>query len=252
MTNLDLIDGIYYKREDQNPSGSIKDRWLSQKIKPDLEYVISSSGNAAISAQYYSKKVTVFISPKTSLEKQKLLNNVHFSDKPISQAFKYAKNNHLFLLRQSSDPQAIKAYFEVGTEIKQQLPQITSIFIPVGSGTTLLGISKSLPLNVKLFAVQPAASCPIASFFDDDFQPEKETLTDSLGVKYLPLKKQVINAINDHQGSGIVIQNAELKHHYNLTNFCPETALCLAGLFKARKNFQVGEYPVILVTGVRR
>ncbi|MCX6726271.1 MAG: pyridoxal-phosphate dependent enzyme, partial [Candidatus Shapirobacteria bacterium] len=79
MTPLENIDGIYFKREDFNPSGSVKDRWLSLKIAPNQSYVISSSGNAAISAQHFSPNVTVFVSPKTNPHKLKLIKNYHLT-----------------------------------------------------------------------------------------------------------------------------------------------------------------------------
>jgi len=246
MTPLENFNGIYFKREDLNPSGSVKDRWLSQKIVSGQQYVISSSGNAAISAQYFNPNVTVFVSPKTNPSKLKLIKNYHLTSQPQSDAFKYAKTNNLELLRQSTDPVALEGYGHIAEELLIQLPQITSIFIPVGSGTTLLGLAHKLPSSVKVFAVQPASHCPIASFFDKNFISETETITDALSVKLLPLKNKILKTIK----YGIVVQNSAVIKYVD--KFSPETALCLAGLEKAKNLFEVGDYPVILVTGVKR
>jgi hypothetical protein len=37
-----------------------------------------------------------------------------------------------------------------------------------------------------------------------------------------------------------------------MPQFCPETALCLAGLKKAKTIQDIGAFPVILVTGTKR
>ena len=84
MTPLTKIDHLYFKREDQNITGSAKDRVIPQIIKfiaknNFKEAVISSTGNAAISAQYFCDKfnipLKIFVSSKTNPNKLKLLKN---------------------------------------------------------------------------------------------------------------------------------------------------------------------------------
>ena len=268
MTSIVKFESVFLKREDQNPTGSAKDRAIMLQVENlvKLQYpsaVISSSGNAAISAVYYCRlkniPLSIFVSPAINLQKLALLpqKNLIKTGQPISSAFMYAKSNQSYLLRQSTDPVALIGYQQIGKEIIKQLPKITSIFIPVGSGATLLGISQTLPSRVKIFAVQPANHCPIASFFDSDFTPESDSITDSLSAKSLPLKKQVISAVKLSGGSGLVVQNTAvikfdryLKDHGLVTS--PEGALALAGWEKAKKFIPVGDYPVILLTGTQR
>lgn len=270
-TPLIKLENFYLKREDLNQTGSAKDRAISLQIdhlkKNGFDQaVISSTGNAAISASYYcqSKKIrlTVFLSPKINPKKLSLIkknnNQIIFSNKPISDAIKYGKQNNSYLLRQSTDPIALTGYQKIGKEIIDQLPQITSIFIPVGSGTTLLGIYQAIPKTVKIFAVQPASHCPIASLFDKNFIKENNNITDAISVKYLPLKTEIINSIKNSQGSALVVQNKEildcqkfLKSHNIKTSL--EGALALSGFKKAVKNnFDIGSYPVIVLTGCLR
>jgi threonine synthase len=271
VTPLTKLDNLYFKREDLNQTGSAKDRSLSLQVKNliDKGYtkaVISSTGNAAISALFYCQQnnidLTIFVSPKINPKKLELIKkstqNIFTSLKPISDAIKFSKKENAYLLRQSTDPVALIGYQEIGKEIISQLPQITSIFIPVGSGTTLLGISQSLNPNVKIFAIQPASNCPISKLFDSNFIPENNSITDAISVQFLPLKNQIIKAIKDSSGTGLVIQNQEiidadqkLASQNILTS--PEGAMCLAGYFKAIKNnLEVVEYPVILLTGAKR
>ena len=77
MTPLQNINSIYFKREDLNPTGSAKDRALQQQLKKLLRLgyknaVISSTGNAAISAAHFCHQeginLTVFVSPKIDLK----------------------------------------------------------------------------------------------------------------------------------------------------------------------------------------
>lgn len=254
MTPLEKFNDVYLKREDKNLTGSAKDRAISIQVENLVKSgyksaVISSTGNAAISAQYYCDQkdipLTVFVSPKTNPNKLKLLKKYQLSDKPISSAFKFAKSENAYFLRQSTDPVALEGYSKIGEELVAQIPEITSIFIPVGSGTTLVGISQSLPKSVKIFAVQPASCCPIASLFDNTFIPETETTTDALGAKLLPLKKNILSVVT----SGIVVQNDEVGDSINTS---PEGNLAYAGYQKAKKLFEVGDYPVILLTGTKR
>ena len=254
MTPLEHFDNIYLKREDQNPTGSAKDRALPAQIKNLLtsgyhSAVISSSGNAAISAQYFCQQsninLTIFVSPSTIPAKLQLLKNYHISSQPISDAFKFAKQNHSYFLRQSTDPSAIVGYSEIGKEIILQCPQVTSLFVPVGSGTTLYGVSTTLPRSVKIFAVQPASHCPIASHFDKNYVTESNTITDALSVKLLPLKQKIISACF----SGVVVQNSNVK---DLINTSPEGNLAYAGYLKVKESQPVGSFPVILLTGSKR
>ncbi len=269
ITPLLKINNIYLKREDQNPTGSAKDRALSVQIrkleeKGIKDAVISSTGNAAISAQYYCKqakiKLTIFVSPQINKEKCRLLSGstLIFDPNPIKAAFQFAKKNNLPYLRQSTDPNAILGYQQIGRELLDQLPTLSSIFIPTASGSTLLGISQTLPSTVKIFAIQPANYHPIASYFDQNFTTEPDSITDALSVKLLPLKHQVIAAINHSHGSALIVQNQDiitaqefLQNHQIITS--NEGALALAGYNKANLlQYDIGNSPVILLTGAKR
>lgn len=265
MTPLIKIDNLYFKREDLNPTGSAKDRALPFQIENLIKNsfnsaVISSTGNAAISASFYCEQanipLTIFVSPKINPHKLALIKgHIIKSLQPISDAIKFSKANHSYLLRQSTDPSSQIGYGQIAKELLNQLPEITSIFIPVGSGTTLLGISKILPQNIKIYAVQPASNPTICREFSPNYAPENETITDALSVKFLPLKKEIIKSLKNHDGGGIIVTNEEAINSLNFVkqfNTSPESALTLAGFYQAQKNYKIGDYPVILLTGARR
>ncbi len=256
MTPLEKFGEVYLKREDKNLTGSAKDRAIELQVEQLIKLgftkaVISSSGNAAISAGYFCQKnhvsLTAYLPIKIPNSKLALINaqSIIVNATPISSAFRLSKSGYYFL-RQSTDPIARVGYQQIATEILQQYPQVSSIFIPVGSGATLLGISEKLPKTVKIFAVQPASHCPIAGYFDHEFIPETTTATDALSVKMLPLKQSVVSACY----SGIVVQNADVLTQNIDTS--AEGNLAYAGYLKAKKIHPVGDYPIILLTGTKR
>lgn len=273
MANTPLIksDSAYFKREDLNETGSAKDRAIifqieNLKKQGFSQAVISSTGNAAISAAHFCHlnkiNLTIFVSPKISQNKFNLLQKsgcqIFISDQPISEAIKFSKKNHFYLLRQSTDPTALLGYQQIGQELTNELPQITSVFIPVGSGTTLLGISQKLSPSIKIFAVQPASNCPLSKSFDSNYQIETDNIIDAISVKYLPLKSQIITAIKTSKGSGLVVQNSDilaaqkiLESQQIFTSL--EGAMAFAGFKKAQsQNLDIGNYPVIILTGCQR
>jgi len=274
MTPILKIDNFYLKREDKNPTGSAKDRAIIAQVKTALlnkytSATISSTGNAAISASFYCQKenipLHVFVSPDIDANKLAILNTnrnntVYIDPRPISSSFKQSKESGSYLLRQSTDPVALKAYSQIGSEIKKQLPQITSIFIPTGSGATLIGLSQTLPKTCKIIACQSAANPTIAKFFDKNYRPEKENPCDALTVKTLPLKDQIIDTIKKSKGTALALQKQQIQDADNLlkkskvNQLSLESSLALAGLFKAQSldpNL-VGDCPLILCTGIKR
>lgn len=273
MTNTPLVklDNCYLKREDQNLTGSAKDRALPYQIENLKKQhftsaVISSTGNAAISAAYFCQKnqieLTIFLSTKIKPEKLSLLKRysaeIILTQKPISQAIKFAKKNHSYLLRQSTDPSALIGYQQIAIELINQLPQITSIFIPIGSGTTLLGISSKLPPSIKIFGAQSAANCSVSKKFDQQYQPETRLITDALSAKFLPQKQKIVQTINESNGFSFTIQNKEIiSTHQFLQSKNISTSLEGALAFSAyqksiKNNFDIGQFPVILLTGAQR
>ena len=273
MANTPLIKiaNVYLKREDLSETGSAKDRAMIFQIENLKKQgfktaVISSTGNAAISATHFCHlnkiNLTVFVSPKIDKNKFDLLKKnggqIFISNQPISESIKFSKKNNSYLLRQSTDPSALIGYQEIGKELMNELPKITSLFIPVGSGTTLLGISQALTSSVKIYAVQPASNCPLSKFFDSGYQPETDNITDALSAKYLPLKSQIISTIKNSGGTGLVIQNNEILEAQKILDSngiktSLEGALAFAGYKKAIKNnLNIGSYPVVILTGCQR
>ena len=268
-TPLVKKNGIWFKCEYKNPSGSVKDRSICYqfaKLKEEKfdKAVISSSGNAAISASYYAKlheiPLNVFVSEHINrLKLSEIRENAKVikSEKPVSRAVREALDSKTKNLRQSTDPYGSVGYRTISLEINEILPGVDAVFIPVSSGAILKGVFQGfagLARNVALHAVQSTKIHKIAEVFDHDFIHEENSFADSIVAKYLPLKDEVQKIIKSTRGSAWVISNQEIilnkKYLDGLgLESSYEGGLVLAALHKAEKKGFKYKKPVCLLTG---
>ena len=112
-TSLIKLEGVYYKLEYNNPTGSVKDRAVVSQIGnikrlAFKKAVISSSGNAAISATYFCRsaniELDIFVSPSILKSKLEILKNegphIHFTNRPIKEAHEFSEKTGAYNLRQ--------------------------------------------------------------------------------------------------------------------------------------------------------
>lgn len=278
------IEGIIFKREDLNPSGSVKDRGISYQLnwakKEGIKnFVISSSGNAAISACWFCQRldlnIFIFVSPKINPKKLDIIQSYPFqifvSKRPVSDSIKFAQKNNYYHLRSSTDPRGTIGYRRIAKEIlgnygnrrnqgnQGDRGRIGSIFLPVSSGTSLVGVAegfKEADFLPQIHMVQTTAVNTIAKNFDQEFAPTKTTLAVALVAKYTSRKKQVIGLIRESKGWGWVILDREilkadrwLQDKGIVTSF--EGAAALAGVWKARQKGWELRRTVCLLTGKR-
>lgn len=245
------LDCLFLKREDANPTGSHKDRSLALQISAHLqdgakEFVISSSGNAAISAAKLLSATTarlhIFISnniPESKLWRledvlgeHNLFSNykdlvddsvvtvenisIHISSRAKSDAFKFAKENDYVFLRGSTDPYAVEGFKTIAFELAKQAPEADAIFIPCSSGTSTQGIYEgyqqlfkegSISKIPQIHVVQSTKVHPIAKEFDKDFTMTEDSLVEAIVDRVAHRKPQAILAINETEGFGWVVSD---------------------------------------------
>ncbi|MFY9457309.1 MAG: PLP-dependent lyase/thiolase, partial [Candidatus Spechtbacterales bacterium] len=236
-----LISGstVWAKMENQNPTGTHKDRsmerWILNFAKASArELAISSSGNSAISAAKYCRenniKLNVFLSPSVDREKIERLRPytniiLHLTKTPNKDAFRFCKKNNVPNLRASKDDMALEGYRDIARELTEQLPQIDNIFIPISSGATLEGMYQGYCMTTtpspffvrrgvdvpRFYAVQTTNVHPIASYFDKDFTEEKTSRATAIVDRVAHRRNRVIRIIKETRGGGFVISNAELE-----------------------------------------
>lgn len=265
------LEEIVFKREDENPTGSVKDRGMAFQVswvwqKGIKAVAISSSGNSAISAAAYCQlagiRLYAFVSPKINKEKLEKIESfnvkVFLTPRPVSDAVKFAKEENVFLLRSSISEEALEGYQSLAFELHKNLGRIDDLFLPVSSGTTLAGIAKgyqNLGYLPRFQVVQTTAVHPIADVFDKDYKASLTSLADALVARVTQRKEAVIGLIKESQGCGWVVNDEEIQkacfwlESHNLSTSA-EGAASLAAIWKAKKKGVVlGSKIVCLLTG---
>ncbi len=261
---------VVLKREDQNPTGSLKDRgmaYLISKARSEgfTNFVLSSSGNAAISAANYcclaGVKLKIFVSPRINTKKlevlKKIVENVSINERPLTMASRFTKENNVYNLRPSLNKFGSEGYQTISFELTEDNQEVSDIFIPVSSGVNLLGIYqgfKKTRMLPRLHLCQSSVVCPLAGLFDRDYPPEEVSLATALVAKHSPLKEQVLKAIEESGGTGWVIGNEQIKQADKILRehkieTSAEGALALAAVEKARKKGWQIKKGVCLLTG---
>lgn len=268
-THLRKVEGVYFKCEFENPTGSVKDRSLSYQISKvqKLRFkqaVISSSGNAGISASYFCQKanidLTVFVSYHIHPGKLTILKKTNATiiqtAKPISEANSFSKKNNAYNLRQSLDPYAVIGYKNISYELQKELSHPDAIFIPVSSGTMFMGIAHGFNKHEipSLHAVQTEAVHPIASSFDPDYSEAETSIADGIVAKVTSREGEIIRMIHKTSGSAWIVSDRNIKKawdyliaHHIETSY--EGAAALAALWKAKGNGYLYSKPVCILSG---
>ncbi len=273
---------LWFKREDLHPYGSHKGRSIPQMIKEyaklgSTQFVISSSGNAALAAIIAVQKhnqnnpthvnLTVYVGQHIDAEKLTRLKKeitdtsitIEQVENPKQMAFQKDKSAEAKNLRQSTDDLALRGYAELADDLSK-IPNLEAVFIPTSSGTTAQALGEAfqkMNLPIQIHIVQTTTTHPIAEAFDTTFTHSDETsLAGAIVDKIAHRKDKVVEAIKNTHGSGWVITNTEIENAMNLvkenTDFTlsSNSALSLAGLLKAQKNDWKWTGPVAcLITG---
>jgi len=250
------------------------------KRESKTSFVISSSGNAALSAIKYVHlhnknntetplHLTVFVGQKISPKKLSVLNTEREEDthititqteRPKKSALQMHKAGTALNLRQSTDDLALEGYFELAKELAR-IPNLSAIFIPTSSGTTAqalgLEFEKLEGPKPQIHIVQTEHCHPMAEHFDTEFTHTETSLAGAIVDNVAHRKEQVIDAIKKSNGSGWIVSDEEIKNAITLIEetceilISPNSALSIAGLVKALHKGLKFDGPVAcLITGM--
>ena len=274
---IGLNTGLYLKREDLHPHGSHKGRSIPVMIAKyaksgALNFCISSSGNAAISAaitinEYNDKhkstplSLIIFVGKKINSQKltviKKLLNkNVSLQKvvNPKQTAFQMEKSGLIKNLRQSTDDTALLGYADLAKELAK-IKNLSAVFIPTSSGSTAQALYiefRKLKLSPQIHIVQTEACHPIAAALGLAMT-EKTSIAGAIVDKVAHRKEKVVSALKVSKGNAWVCGNKEIKSAMALTKktekiiISPNSALAVAGLAQAIKNKWVFSGPVVCI-----
>lgn len=174
-----LDSNIYLKREDAQIVHSFKLRGAYLKIahltaaEQKQGIIAASAGNHAQGVALAAQRLglpALIVMPQTApqikidavrnLGAQIELHGESFSDAAIYCHMRAKQTGRAFI-HPFDDPVVIAGQGTVGTEILEQLPSVTHIFVPVGGGGLLAGIAqtvKSVKPSVKIIGVEPSGS----------------------------------------------------------------------------------------------
>ena len=277
---IGLKTPLYLKREDLHPYGSHKGRSIPLMIKNYArqgvsDFVISSSGNAALAtAKYVAKhpklKLTIFVGKNIDVKKELRImnyesrNNIKIKKvlNPKQSAFLLDKTGKAKNLRQSTDNTALIGYVELARELAE-IKNLSAVFVPTSSGTTAQGLYegfKKLKLNPQIHIVQTDACHPMVKNSSNKITPYSLLLTPSIASaivdKVAHRKLKILELLKNSHGEGWVVTNQEIKKAMEeieqSTNIkvSPNSALSLVGLKQAIASKSKFSGPVVcLFTG---
>ncbi|PCI30401.1 hypothetical protein COB55_00330 [Candidatus Wolfebacteria bacterium] len=251
------ISSLYFKREDMHPYGSHKGRSIPHMIDHYIgqgkrDFVIASSGNAALAAGLYLQgqedtdyTLTIFIGENIDSEKEALLResltdkriSIEKTSRPQQKAFRLSDIKKLPNLRQSQDDVAIEGYGSLAEELTE-LKNLSAIFIPTSSGTTAEALATFLP-NIEIHIVQTSSVNPIAQFFDITSAHSESSIASAIVDRVAHRKDSLVSKIQESNGSGWIIQDKEILEAQKLTlehtgiEISTNSALSIAGLQRA-------------------
>ncbi|MDF1497886.1 MAG: pyridoxal-phosphate dependent enzyme [Patescibacteria group bacterium] len=274
---LKNINYLYFKREDENLTGSLKERSLAYQVSlakqnGKKELVISTSGNAGIAAAAYCQesgiKLYVFISIETEKAKiaqmQKYNPIIIKSKKAIRLANYLSAKYKIENLRPSINDSSIEGFKSIAFEIFEKLEEVDALFTYVTSGSSFVGIARAykylkdageIKKIPKLFAVQSGEIFSVAEEFGKIDKKENSS-AGKLGVKNTKRKNEIIEFIKLSKGSGIYINDKEIKEARKLLEknniyTSPEGCASFAAIIKEEKKNNFDKV-VCILSGKKR
>ena len=193
---------VFLKRENRQTTGSFKLRGASNRLATLTDEqrasgcVAASSGNhgaaTACAMQRLGIDGVIFVPEQTSTAKVDAIKdyggNVQFFGTDgldtEQHARNYAAENSMFYLSPYNDPEVVAGQGTCGIEIRDQLPDVESVFIAVGGGGLTAGVASVLKANnpdVVVYGCQPEASAVMAKSIEAGRildLPSKPTLSD--------------------------------------------------------------------------
>lgn len=275
---------IWLKREDLHPYGSHKGRSIPVMIKEYFklhqvrDFVLSSSGNAAIAAATTVKKhnqnnpqsqikLQIFVGMQIDVNKLKKLHEIIDGEKsiviqqvdnPKQTAFQIDKAGTAKFLRQSTDDLALKGYAELAGEL-DKIPNLQAIFLPTSSGTTAQALGEAfatLTQKPQIHIAQTESCHPIAEVFTEANTSEETSIANAIVDNIAFRKEKVIEEIKKSNGSGWILTNKEIQAAKELVkqktgiDISFNSALSVAGLTQAlKRDWKFVGAVVCIITG---
>jgi threonine dehydratase len=208
VTSLEqkLGNTIWLKREDQQPVYSFKLRGAYNKLKQlpkGSKVVTASAGNhaqgVALSASHLGHHARIVMPVTTPEIKVNAVRNLggeviihgHHFDAANAYALTIAEQEGAVFVPPFDDKEVIIGQGTIARELMQQLPMLDAVFIPVGGGGLIAGMSlylKSLRPDIQVIGVEPEDSACLKVAMEAGKPVELETVgsfADGVAVKII-------------------------------------------------------------------
>lgn len=269
LVYIDTFNGsqVYGKLECVNPTGSIKDRpafnmllraYESGAIKKGDWVVEPTSGNTGIALAYIGReigfKVVLTMPSNMSKERIDMLKKygaeIVLTDPrlgmsgAIKEAKKIVKERGAYMPCQFDNPYNKEIHkLTTAPEIFHDLPTVTDIISPLGSGGTAMGLKEFFAensLNINVYAVEPSESRVLIGGESHSHKIQ------GIGANFVPslVKVEMLDGILAVSDEEAYVNTKELKEVYHL-NCGISSGAALAGVKKLSLS-KKGTFVIIL------
>ena len=268
---------VFLKRENRQLTGSFKFRGASNRLatltdeQRKLGCVAASSGNhgaaVACAMQQLQTGGVIFVPEQTSTAKVEAIQSYggdvqFFGTDGLDteqHARQYAEQNGMYYLSPYNDREVIAGQGTCGIEIRDQLPDVDTVFIAVGGGGLIAGVASVLKANnpdLKVFGCQPAASDVMAKSVEAGTildLPSEPTLSDGTagGIEAGAITFELCSALIDEFVTVSEAEIAAAMRAYMAAENEPiegAAGVALAGLLQ-RKDVVAGRKVAVIICG---
>ncbi|MEN3000110.1 MAG: pyridoxal-phosphate dependent enzyme [Acidilobaceae archaeon] len=262
---------VAFKLEHLNPSGSFKDRGVSYSLQVarQLGYrcaVIDSSGNAAISAALYSRRLglePVVVVPqgahrgKLSLISSLGARLVTVESRERAQEVAVSFSRECFYISHPTSPLFLEGMKSLGEELSEISGRL-AVTAPVSSGSLLLGLYRGLRsrgVKARLIAAQAAEKASLVPYVGKVYSTggESSRLADALVIGRPPRLAELARAVAESDGAVVKVGDKAIRESLGELldmGFLVEPSSAVAwSAYKALKGELRGEQVVIVLTG---
>ncbi|HET7371967.1 MAG TPA: threonine ammonia-lyase [Gemmatimonadaceae bacterium] len=268
---------LHLKLESMQRTGSFKDRGALNRLLELTDaqrasgVVTASAGNHAQAVAYHGSRlgipVHVVMPEHTPLIKvsntKRFGADVRFHGATLSDAMVEAKRmeaeDGLVLVHAFDDPRVIAGQGTIGLELLEQIPELTTVLVPIGGGGMISGIALALKERrpaIRLYGVEAAAAASALASRQAGHVVRIETsdtIADGIAVKRVgdltfPIIERYVDDI-------VAVSEEEIAHAVHLLLENEKVlaegagAVPLAALLSGRLSVQPSDVTVMVLSG---
>jgi threonine dehydratase len=265
------------KLECFQPVRSFKIRGASNKIlsipekdRKERGVITASSGNHGLAVAYVSNllrmKATIVLPESVIMDKLEWIQSLgartvlfgRQQDERAAKAVEIMEKEGQIFVQPFNDAEIVAGQGTCGLEIFEDIPDVESIFVPIGGGGLISGIALSAKLSTskaKVIGVQPEGSPSMYESWEKGEVTtikESKTIADGLSVRkpgditYSIVKRHVDDIVLVNDSQILAAARQLLRKEHILAE--PSGAASLAGFLKARDKENPGK-SVVVVSG---